>query len=98
MYMQINIVAPCFFVMSHDDSSMAFAQVFEGKGRAAGGKQTSIHFAAPPAGGSPQAQEKKANAKREKPAKMFAHKSRGGRKNFENKQTGRHTSLSKCTR
>eukprot|EP00931_Biecheleriopsis_adriatica_P107132 TRINITY_DN81466_c0_g1_i1.p1 TRINITY_DN81466_c0_g1~~TRINITY_DN81466_c0_g1_i1.p1 ORF type:complete len:609 (-),score=97.42 TRINITY_DN81466_c0_g1_i1:123-1724(-) len=88
--------SPGSCVFSRCSRSMAFAHVAERPGK--GGRQSTLQFAlAERQAKEPEVQEKK-ECKKEKHAKMFAHKSRGGKKNFDSKQTGRHTSLSKCTR
>jgi len=85
-----------FCVLAVSGESMALAHATASTG-ARGGKQSLLQFAAPAPEEVAEAPERK-ESKKEKPAKMFAHKSRGGKKNLESKQTGRHTALSKCTR
>eukprot|EP00930_Biecheleria_cincta_P085433 TRINITY_DN74826_c0_g1_i1.p1 TRINITY_DN74826_c0_g1~~TRINITY_DN74826_c0_g1_i1.p1 ORF type:complete len:609 (-),score=116.55 TRINITY_DN74826_c0_g1_i1:19-1845(-) len=91
MHLPSKVAGFCILAVSGE--SMALAHATAGTG-ARGGKQSFLQFAAPAQEEAAEAPERK-ESKKEKPAKMFAHKSRGGKKNFESKQTGRHTALSK---
>merc|ERR1712032_415601 len=79
----------CYCNLAMVGDKAVLAQVFEAKGR---GKYSSIHLAAFDLSHQEEDTQARKEPKKDKAAKMFAHKSRGGRKNFESKQTGRHTS------
>ncbi|CAK0841441.1 unnamed protein product [Prorocentrum cordatum] len=84
---QSSTVCSCSLAMVND--KVVLAQAFATKGR---GNYSSIHFAAFAHLRQEEGVQVVKEPKKEKAAKMFAHKSRGGRKNFECKKTGRHTS------
>lgn len=86
-----------FCVLAVSGESMALVRATAGTG-ARGGKQSLFQFVAPAVQEEAAETPERKEPRKEKAAKMFAHKSRGGRKNVESKQTGRHTALSKCTR
>lgn len=90
---QSGTVCLCSLAMAGHRAVLA--QAFAGRGK---GGHSSIHFAAFDHLHQEEDAHTRKEPKKEKAARVFAHKSRGGRKNFESKQTGRHTSLSKCTR
>lgn len=94
LHLQCQIEGPCLVAMSANYT--AFAQTSELKSR--GSKHTSLELLCLRDAPREVVEAQADGTKREKKAKMFAHKSRGGRKNFASKQTGRQTSLCKCTR
>jgi len=86
-----------FCILTISGESMALVRATASTG-ARGGKQSLFQFAAPAVQEETTEAPERKEPRKEKAPKMFAHKSRGGRKNVESKQTGRHTALSKCTR